>query len=126
MALTLKVGDEQPQAFDSGLVPGASSFPEIDITAVRRPEPNRATQRGHDGAPVRTGRAARAVVYGRDTPAPVGHDASLACGTTASPVPSSAPGAAGGLEASSAPQFDPVVTIGGHQREPVSPTPAAD
>src|SRR5262245_13760884 len=25
-------------------------------------------------------------------------------------------GAAGGLEASSAPQFDPVVTIGGHQR----------
>jgi len=33
---------------------------------------------------------ARAVTYGRDTPAPVGHEAALACGTTASPVPPSA------------------------------------
>src|SRR5262249_61115589 len=99
--------------------------PEIDITAVRRPEPNRATQRGHDGAPVRTGRAARAVVYGRDTPAPVGHDASLACGTTASPVPSSAPGAAGGLEASRAPPFDPLLTIRGRQAQPGASRPAA-
>jgi hypothetical protein len=32
MTLKLKVGDEQPQAFDSGLVPGGSSFPEINIT----------------------------------------------------------------------------------------------
>jgi hypothetical protein len=31
LTLTLKVGDEQPQAFDSGLVPGDSSFPEINI-----------------------------------------------------------------------------------------------
>jgi hypothetical protein len=32
MTLKLKVGEAQPQAFDSGLVPGDSSFPEIDIT----------------------------------------------------------------------------------------------
>jgi len=32
MTLKLKVGDEEPQVFDSGLVPGGSSFPEIDIT----------------------------------------------------------------------------------------------
>ena len=32
MTLKLKVGNEQPQAFDSGLVPAGSSFPEIDIT----------------------------------------------------------------------------------------------
>jgi hypothetical protein len=32
MTLKLKVGNQQRQAFDSGLVPGGSSFPEIDIT----------------------------------------------------------------------------------------------
>jgi hypothetical protein len=69
---------------------------------------------------------ARAVAYGRDTPAPLGPEAPVACGTAASPITPSALGSAGGLEASRAPQLlDPVVTIGGHQSAPVSSRPAA-
>jgi hypothetical protein len=70
---------------------------------------------------------ARAVAYGRDTldPDPVAPDAAVACGSAAPPVPSSAPPSAGGLGASGASHRDPVGTIGGHQSEPVSPTPAA-
>jgi hypothetical protein len=67
---------------------------------------------------------ARAVAYRGDTPAPVSHDAALACGTTASPVPPSPPGAAGGLEASSAPQLDPAMTIEGQPSALASSSPA--
>src|SRR5262249_11642006 len=48
---------------------------------------------------------------GRDTLDPVGPDSAVRCGPAAPPVPPSAPWSAGGLEASSAPQLDPVVTI---------------
>jgi hypothetical protein len=69
---------------------------------------------------------ARAVAYGRDTPAPLGPDAAVACGTVAPPVLPGAPRAAGGVEASGAVHLDPVVPIGKRQSEPASFTPAAN
>jgi hypothetical protein len=66
---------------------------------------------------------ARAVAYGRDTLAPVGRHAAVACGSATPPVPSSAPPSDGGLEASGAAHRDPVVTLGGHQSEPLSAPP---
>src|SRR5262249_17777929 len=61
---------------------------------------------------------ARAVAYGRDTLAPVGRHAAVACASATPPVPSSARPFDGGLEASGAAHRDPVVTLGGHQSEP--------
>ena len=66
---------------------------------------------------------ARAVAYGRDTLAPVGRHAAVACGSATPPVPSSAPPSDGGLEASGAAHRDPVVMLGGHQSEPLSAPP---
>src|SRR5262249_3617921 len=68
---------------------------------------------------------ARAVAYGRGTPAPSGPDAAIACGTGALPVPPGVLGSAGGLEASGASPLDPVARTGGHQSDPVRCTPPA-
>src|SRR5262249_14426385 len=52
-------------------------------------------------------------------------DAAVGCGTAAPPVPPNAPWSAGEPEPSGALQRDPVVTLGGHQSEPLSSTPVA-
>src|SRR5262249_18030009 len=66
---------------------------------------------------------ARAVAYGRDTLAPVGPHAAVACASGTPPLRSSAGPFEGGLEASGAAHRDPVVTLGGHQSEPLSAPP---
>jgi hypothetical protein len=68
---------------------------------------------------------ARAVAYGRDTPAPLGPEAAVVCGTAAPPVPPGEPRSAGGPEASGAPQVDPAVTIEGQPSALAPSSPAA-
>src|SRR5262249_44693097 len=71
---------------------------------------------------------ARAVAYGRNTRDPIGPDAAVASGLAAPPVPPSAAGAAGGPEASGAPQRDAGLVIGRSHGGPASalPTPRRD
>ena len=68
---------------------------------------------------------ARAVAYGRDTPAPPGPDAAVACGPSVPPAPPNAPESAGGLAASGVQRPGPVVTVEGRPSEPGSSSPAA-
>jgi hypothetical protein len=77
---------------------------------------------------------ARAVAYGREALGAVGPDAAVAGGSTAPPVPSSAPSSVGGLEARGAAHGDPVLAVAGYEactssagarREPLAVPPVA-